>query len=145
MLKVLIACAIIDLIVAMIFHVHERATAWIEGASILVAVVIVSGVTSISDYRKESQFIDLNKFNDSKNTITVKRGGEELVINIDDLKVGDVTQIKTGLSVPCDSLLLPGSTGVLTDEAAMTGESDECEKDTPENCEQKRKELLEDE
>jgi len=56
----------------------------------LLAVVVVSGVTSVSDYKKESQFIALNKFNDSKNTITVKRGGEELDINIDDLKVGDL-------------------------------------------------------
>jgi magnesium-transporting ATPase (P-type) len=50
MLKILILCAIIDLVVEMIFDEHERATAWIEGASILVAVVIVSGVTSVSDY-----------------------------------------------------------------------------------------------
>jgi len=50
MLKILIGCAIVDLVVEMIFDEHERATAWIEGASILVAVVIVSGVTSVSDY-----------------------------------------------------------------------------------------------
>ena len=72
MLKILIFCAFVDLIVQLIFESHDRATAWIEGVSILVAVVIVSGVTSVSDYQKESQFIALNKFNDSKNTITVK-------------------------------------------------------------------------
>ena len=134
MLKILIFCAFVDLIVQLIFESHDRATAWIEGVSILVAVLIVSGVTSISDYQKESQFIALNKFNDSKNTITVKGGGEEVDINIDDLKVGDLAQIKTGLSIPCDAILVPDSTGVLTDEAAMTGESDECVKDVPENC-----------
>jgi len=56
----------------MIFESHERETAWIEGVSIMMAVIIVSGVTSITDYRKESQFIQLNKFSDSKNLITVK-------------------------------------------------------------------------
>lgn len=121
----------------MIFESHEWETAWIEGVSIMMAVIIVSGVTSITDYRKESQFIQLNKFSDSKNLITVKWSGEEIDINIDDLKVGDLAQIKTGLSIPCDSLLVPDSTGVLTDEAAMTGESDECVKDIPDNCLQK--------
>ena len=49
----------------------------------------------------------LNKFNDSKNLITVKRGGEEFDINIDDLKAGDLAQIKNGMSIPCDALLAP--------------------------------------
>lgn len=72
MLKILIFCSVVDLVVSMIFESHERETAWIEGVSIMMAVIIVSGVTSITDYRKESQFIQLNKFSDSKNLITVK-------------------------------------------------------------------------
>jgi magnesium-transporting ATPase (P-type) len=87
----------------------------------------------------------LNKFNDSKNLIYVKWGGEEISINIDDLKVGDIAKIKTGLAIPCDAILVPDSTGVLCDEAAMTGESEECKKDIPENRLLKRKEFLEDE
>jgi magnesium-transporting ATPase (P-type) len=61
------------------------------------------------------------------------------------LKVGDIAKIKTGLAIPCDAILVPDSTGVLCDEAAMTGESEECKKDIPENCLLKRKEFLEDE
>jgi len=144
MLKILIVCAIVDLVVSEIFDDGDWATAWIEGASILAAVVIVSGVVSVSDYQKESQFMALNKFNDSKNLITVKRGGEEFDINIDDLKAGDLAQIKNGMSIPCDALLAPDpwTTGVLTDEAAMTGESDECEKEVMENCKIKLEEYL---
>jgi len=74
----------------MIFEADHRATAWIEGAAIIMAVTVVSMVTSINDYKKESQFIALNKFNDSKNVIKVKRGGVEMDINFDDLKVGDL-------------------------------------------------------
>jgi len=37
------------------------------------------------------------------------------------------------MSVPCDGLLVSG-TGVTCDESAMTGESDELKKDTPEGC-----------
>jgi len=36
---------------------HDRAHAWIEGAGILIAVAIVSGVTAWSDYTKEQQFL----------------------------------------------------------------------------------------
>jgi magnesium-transporting ATPase (P-type) len=48
------------------------------------------------------------------------------------------------MSIPCDALLAPDpwTTGVLTDEAAMTGESDECEKEVMENCKIKLEEYL---
>lgn len=108
----------------------------------MAAVVIVSMVVSVSDYQKESQFIALNKFNDAKNVITIKRGGQKESANIDDLKTGDVVQIKPGLSIPCDGILLPGSTGVVTDESAMTGESDEIIKMSPELCQEKKEEFL---
>ena len=109
------------------------------------AVTVVAMVTSVNDYKKESQFIALNKFNDSKNVITVKRGGVEMEVNFDDLKCGDLARIKTGMQIPCDALLVPESSGVLTDEAAMTGESDEMKKDTPDMCITRRKEFLDDE
>ena len=118
----------------MIFEADHRATAWIEGAAIIMAVTVVAMVTSVNDYKKESQFIALNKFNDSKNVITVKRGGVDMDINFDDLKCGDLCRIKTGMQIPCDAILVPDSSGVLTDEAAMTGESDEMKKDTPDQC-----------
>ena len=66
-------------------------------------------------------------------------------INFDDLKCGDLARIKTGMQIPCDALLVPESSGVLTDEAAMTGESDEMKKDTPDMCITRRKEFLDDE
>ena len=69
----------------------------------------------------------------------------EVDINIEDLKVGDIAAIKFGLSVPCDGLLVPQCTGVSTDEAAMTGESDERFKEVHEICLEKRAEVLEDE
>lgn len=66
-------------------------------------------------------------------------------VNFDDLKCGDLARIKTGMQIPCDALLVPESSGVLTDEAAMTGESDEMKKDTPDMCITRRKEFLDDE
>ena len=68
MLKVLIVAAIISIVIEMVFSDH-REIAWMEGAAILIAVAVVSIVTAVNDYKKESQFIALNKFSDAKNNI----------------------------------------------------------------------------
>jgi len=74
MLKVLIVASIISIVIEMVFSEH-REIAWMEGVAILVAVAVVSIVTAVNDYKKESQFIALNKFSDAKNNIHVVRGG----------------------------------------------------------------------
>ena len=51
MLKLLLVCACVSIAVDMGFaDEHDRAYAWVEGFSILVAVATVSLVSSISDY-----------------------------------------------------------------------------------------------
>ena len=47
--------------------------------------------------------------------------------------MGDVIQLKAGMEIPVDGLILTSS-GVLTNEAAMTGESDEMKKESYEHC-----------
>jgi magnesium-transporting ATPase (P-type) len=52
---------------------------------------------------------------------------------MNDIKVGEVVKIKSGMDIPVDGLFLRGS-GVSCDESAMTGESIECRKETFEQC-----------
>lgn len=144
MLKILIVSAFVSMVISMIFEEENRAIAWIEGGAILIAVFVVSGVTAWNDYKKEEQFIELTKFSDSQNLITVMRKGEEQEINIEQLLVGDLVKVKAGMSIPVDGLLIKGS-GVACDEAAMTGESEEMNKDTLKNCLLKHQEHLEEE
>ena len=139
MLKILIVAAVISIAISMVFE-ENKALAWVEGAAILVAVAVVSLVTAFNDYKKESQFIALNKFSDSKNVIKVKRQGEEMEINIDDLKVGDLAKIQLGMQIPCDAILVQG-TSVAVDESAMTGESDELKKETLLHCLSRKEEF----
>tara|TARA_B110000285_G_C15132679_1_gene624727 strand:+ start:353 stop:610 length:258 start_codon:yes stop_codon:yes gene_type:complete len=55
---VLIVCAFFSIAVEMAFaDPSHRATAWIEGFAILIAVAVVSLVTAVSDYKKEGQFL----------------------------------------------------------------------------------------
>ena len=59
MLRVLIVCAMFAIIIDMSFATpEERGHAWIEGAAILIAVVVVSFVTAWSDYTKEGNFLE---------------------------------------------------------------------------------------
>ena len=58
MLKLLIVCAVFQIIIDMSFaEPHDRSHAWIEGGGILLAVAIVSLVGAWSDYSKEQQFL----------------------------------------------------------------------------------------
>jgi P-type Ca2+ transporter type 2B len=72
MLKILIVSAIVSLIIDMTFE-ENKATAWIEGAAILVAVFICSFVASYNDYQKEKQFQALQKISENNDLVTVYR------------------------------------------------------------------------
>lgn len=134
MLKLLIVCAIIQIIIDMSFadH-HELAHAWIEGFGILVAVAIVSLVTAWSDHSKEEQFLKQQSLAESTKTVTVLRDSKENVIHKNNIKVGDKIKIKNGMNIPVDGIILE-AVGVLCDEAAMTGESDHLNKETLTKC-----------
>ena len=60
-------------------------------------------------------------------------------IHINYLHVGDIVNLKYGDVVPVDGFLISGSQ-LTTNEAAMTGESDERKKDTLEACLQRKAE-----
>lgn len=49
-MKILCAAAILSLVLGI--GMHGLAEGWLEGASILLAVVIISGVTACNDYMK---------------------------------------------------------------------------------------------
>ena len=71
MLKLLIVCAIIQIVIDMSFaDAHDLAHAWIEGFGILVAVAIVSLVTAWSDHSKEEQFLKQQSLAESTKTVS---------------------------------------------------------------------------
>ena len=57
---------------------------WIEGAAILVAVIIVAAVTATNNYSKEAQFRKLNAVKDDVH-ITVIRNSKVESINVKEL------------------------------------------------------------
>lgn len=94
---------------------------WVEGVAILVAVCIVVLVGAANDYQKERQFAKLNAKKEDRELIVIRNGGEQKLISIFDLLVGDIINLQTGDVVPADCILLQGE--VECDESALTGES----------------------
>jgi len=108
-------------------HDGHCKTCWVEGAAILVAVMIVVLVTATIDYQKQSTFLRLSKSLDDSNTKSVIRNGEMVSVVDGDIVVGDIISVNShnAGSIPADCVLLGPMSGanLKMDEASLTGES----------------------
>ena len=79
--------------VTMIAVEEDEHPAWIEGAAILIAVIIVVLVTAFNDWSKEKQFRGLQDRIEGEQTFSVIRGGQAAQVQIGNLVVGDIIQV----------------------------------------------------
>eukprot|EP00529_Nitzschia_sp_RCC80_P005712 CAMPEP_0113447230 /NCGR_PEP_ID=MMETSP0014_2-20120614/4128_1 /TAXON_ID=2857 /ORGANISM="Nitzschia sp." /LENGTH=1038 /DNA_ID=CAMNT_0000338373 /DNA_START=398 /DNA_END=3514 /DNA_ORIENTATION=+ /assembly_acc=CAM_ASM_000159 len=124
-LQILIVAAIVSLIIGIY---DDPATGYVEGMAILAACLIVSVVTAINDYQKESQFRELSAANDEVDVLVI-RSGKAMSIPVGDLVVGDLVCLEAGDAIPCDGVLV-NYDGLEIDESALTGEPEDIDKDT---------------
>ncbi|RKO97260.1 hypothetical protein CXG81DRAFT_11701, partial [Caulochytrium protostelioides] len=128
-LVVLIIAAFVDVAIGIYKAVSgQDRLGWLDGVAIVVAIIIIVGIASGNDYKKQGQFRKLNDFSRNLSVIGVVRHGESIVIPTRELVVGDVCQIETGVILPADGLLIKGY-GISCDESSLTGESHACDKD----------------
>ncbi|KND00565.1 calcium-translocating P-type ATPase, PMCA-type [Spizellomyces punctatus DAOM BR117] len=105
---------------------EEPRVGWVDGAGILVAVLVVVLTNSVNDYQKERQFRKLNaKKSDRK--VKVLRSGKEVTIPSTSLVVGDIYLLDSGEILAADCLLVRGSE-LKVDESSSTGESESTQK-----------------
>lgn len=122
-LRILMAAAIVSVIIEeAAADADERATAWIEGFAILVAVIVCSMVTAVNNYQKERQFQKLNEEADDRKKMTVIRNSNLEIIHMDLVMVGDIVILQEGQEIPADGYVIEANE-LTTDESAMTGES----------------------
>ena len=74
---------------------EDEHPAWIEGAAILIAVIIVVLVTAFNDWSKEKQFRGLQDRIEGEQTFSVIRGGQAAQVQIGNLVVGDIIQVSS--------------------------------------------------
>jgi P-type Ca2+ transporter type 2B len=127
MLRILCVAAVVSLVLGIATEGLEKG--WMEGTSILAAVVIIVTVTSGNNWVKEQQFKKLNAIASKKN-VNVYRSGHVENISVDDLLVGDVQIVETGEIISVDGFLLEGH-NLIADESSMTGEPLGIKKNVP--------------
>jgi Ca2+-transporting ATPase len=123
-LQILIVAAIVSLIIGIY---DDPSTGYVEGVAILAACLIVSVVTAVNDYQKESQFRELSAANDEIDVVVV-RSGKYLSIPVGDIVVGDLVSLEAGDAIPCDGVVVTFD-GLEVDESALTGEPEDIIKD----------------
>ena len=136
MVRILIVAAIVSIILGCTFS-DDPSKDWIDGVSIVIAVLVVVLVGSITDYQKETKFHELNEVQAEGTTYKLIRNGQPEDHISDDLLVGDLIMVNYGDIMAADVLLIEGN-GIKMDESALTGESDAMKKEKYERC----KELL---
>ena len=132
MVRILILAAIVSIVLGCTFS-EDPSKDWIDGASIIIAVLVVVLVGSITDYQKEQKFHKLNEVHAEGTKYKLIRNGQPEDHISDDLLVGDLIMINYGDIMPADILLIEGN-GIKMDESALTGESNLVKKEKYEKC-----------
>ncbi|KAJ0412388.1 hypothetical protein ATCC90586_005408 [Pythium insidiosum] len=100
----------------------STATAWVEGACVLIAVSAIVVVTALTEFKKEAQFQQLSRASNDP-IISVVRGGTQQQVLKSALLVGDIVVLRTGDIVPADGVVLAAH-ALRIDESMLTGESE---------------------
>lgn len=105
---------------------------WYDAVSILAAILISTGFSTISSYKNEQKFNTLQA-EASRTKAKVYRDGKLIEIMIDDIIKGDAIMLQAGDKIPVDGYLLTGDMKV--NQAALNGESEEAHKKESKNPE----------
>ena len=132
MVRILIIAAIVSIVLGCTFS-EDPSKDWIDGFSIVIAVLVVVLVGSITDYQKEKKFHELNEVQAEGTKYKLIRKGQPEDHISDDLLVGDLIMVNYGDIMAADILLIEGN-GIKMDESALTGESDAMKKERYEKC-----------
>ena len=142
MVRILIICAIVSIVLGCTLS-DDPSKDWIDGVSIIIAVLVVVLVGSITNYQKETKFHELNEVQNEGTKYKVIRNKEPQDLTSDDILVGDLIIVNYGDIIPADLLLVEGN-GIKMDESALTGESDNMLKEPYEHCLEIKKNLKKD-
>ena len=132
MVRILIVAAIVSIVLGCTFS-DDPSKDWIDGVSIVIAVLVVVLVGSITDYQKETKFHELNEVQAEGTKYKLIRNGQPEDHISDDLLVGDLIMVNYGDIMAADVLLIEGN-GIKMDESALTGESDAMKKEKFDRC-----------
>ena len=132
MVRILIVCAVVQIVLGCTLS-DDPSKDWIDGVSIIVAILVVVLVGSITNYQKETKFHELNEVQNEGTKYNIIRKGSPKEYISDDILVGDLIMVNYGDIMAADLLLIEGN-GIKMDESALTGESDPMKKEPYHKC-----------
>ncbi len=98
---------------------------WYETIGIVIAILVASLISSLSEYGSMKAFNKLTE-ETSKINVRVKRNNKIVQIPITEVVVNDIVLLSEGDKVPADGKIIEGE--VIVDESMLTGESKEISK-----------------
>ena len=132
MIRILCVAAIVQTILGATVG-EDKSRDWVDGFSIIIAVILVVSVGSITNFSKENKFQQLKDEKESMIFNDVIRNGKNITIKPSQILVGDLVHIKGGNTIPADGILVSSSL-ISVDESPMTGESIIIKKETYDVC-----------
>lgn len=114
----IIKILLIALAIKTIFLFHDFD--WFETIGIVIAILVASLISAISEYGSESAFERLQE-ESSKINCKVKRNNKIVEIPIDDVVVDDIVLLQSGDKIPADGIIVSGEIDV--DESSLNGET----------------------
>ena len=100
---------------------------WLEVATIAVIILVDAGIYYVQRFSTERILRSLKS--STEHAVAVLRDGEEAQISAAELVPGDVVILREGDRIPADGRIVQES-GLLTNEAMLTGESEAIAKDS---------------
>lgn len=119
---ILLIAAAISFYTAITTHEGE----YIEGIMIISIVILNAVLALVQENNAEKSLDALQQM--TQQTIQVIREGEQIEVVTEDLVVGDVMLLEAGVVIPADGRLVE-TVQMRVEESALTGESEEVEKD----------------
>jgi len=100
---------------------------WYETIGIVIAILLASFISTISEYGSEKSFEKLQE-EVSKIKAKVIRNGKKIEIPINEVVVGDIVSLEVGDKIPADGIIVKGRISV--DESSLNGETKEVYKES---------------
>ncbi|MBQ4523172.1 MAG: heavy metal translocating P-type ATPase [Lachnospiraceae bacterium] len=98
-------------------YLHEL---YFESAAMILTLITLGKMLESHSKGKTTNAIK-SLMNLAPKTATLLKDGEEVLVNIEEVNIGDIFVVKPGESIPVDGIVIEGISAV--DESALTGES----------------------